>query len=219
MLSTLRALMMAAACLTATLTFTTAAVPSATAATTSAPDGLHVTGTGFDEISLAWTRVPGAEFYRVLVNGTWLSGVYDPTTAVTITQLKPGTTYTFEVQSRPAGGEFGTGATLRASTLADTQLPSAPTDLRLAKDGTGTSIGLAWNTPTDNWGVEETYRIFADQRLALIGGKPATWLLLTDVYHGGLSCGATYTFTIQAWDKAGNLSAQSAPLRTTIPPC
>jgi len=53
----------------------------------------------------------------------------------------------------------------------------------------------------------------------LIGGKPATWLWLTDVYHGGLSCGATYTFTIQAWDKAGNLSAHSAPLRTTIPPC
>jgi hypothetical protein len=218
-LSTLRTLITAAACLIVTLAFTVAPASGANASTAAAPDDLRVTDTGFDEISLAWTRVPGAEFYRVLVNGVWRSGVYDPAAEVTITQLQPGTTYTFEVQSRPAGGEFGAGATVRASTRADTQPPSPPSDLHLAKDGTGRSIGITWNTPTDNWGVEDRYRIFADQRLALIGGKPATWPWLTDPYHGGLSCGTTYTFTVQAWDKAGNLSAHSAPLRTTIPPC
>ncbi len=181
MLSKMRTLIMATACLIATLAFATAPAPRANASTAAAPAGLHVTNTGFDEISLSWSRVPGGWCHRVLVNGAWRSGVYDPATGVTITQLQQGTTYTFEVQARPAGGEFGTGATLRASTRADTQPPSSPTDLRLAKDDTGKAIGLTWNTPTDNWGVEKTYRIFADQRLALIGGKPATWLWLTDV--------------------------------------
>ncbi len=66
-----------------------------------APANLQVTSVGFDTVSLAWDRTPGATFYRVLVDGVRRSGVYDPTTEVAVTQLKAGTTYTL---NRPGSG-------------------------------------------------------------------------------------------------------------------
>ncbi len=183
-----------------------------------APSDFRVTSAGFDSMSLAWSRVPDADFYRVLVNGVWRSGVYDPASAVTVTQLQPGVTYTFEVQAQPAGGEFGPSATLRASTLADTSPPSAPTRLREARNANGQSIGLTWDNSTDNWGVAR-YRVYADGQLAMMTGPPVEWFWLTDPYHGGLSCGTTYTFTVRAMDNNGNLSGPSAPLTATTPRC
>lgn len=183
-----------------------------------APSNFRVTSAGFDSMSLAWSRVAGADFYRVLVNGVWRSGVYDPATAVTVTQLQPGVTYTFEVQAQPAGGEFGPSATLRASTLADTSPPSVPTGLREVRDANGRSTGLTWDASRDNWGVAR-YRVYADGRLAMMTGPPVEWFWLTDPYHGGLSCGTTYAFTVRAMDNNGNLSGPSAPLTATTPTC
>lgn len=196
-------------------------MPVAAADTTTppSPPDFRVTQVGFDNVTLAWSRVSGAEFYRVLVNGVWRNGAYDPTTTVTVTQLMPGVTYTFEVQAREFGGEFGTGSTLRASTRADNEPPSAPTGLREARDGNGRSIGITWTASTDNWGVNPGYIINADGRFAMFGGAPTEWYWLTDPYHGGLSCGTRYTFTIQAVDKNGNRSAHSAPLVASTPVC
>lgn len=183
-----------------------------------APADFRVTSAGFDSMSFAWSRVPNAEFYRVLVDGVWRSGAYDPTSAATVTQLEPGVTYTFEVQAREVDGSFGSSATLRASTLADTSPPSVPTSLREVRDASGRSIGLTWNESTDNWGVVR-YQIYADGLLTLMTRPPVEWFWLTDPYHGGLSCRTKYAFTVRAMDKNSNLSAPSAPLTATIPPC
>jgi chitodextrinase len=212
--SVLRSLLIAAAGLATFLAPTTAVQ----AAELPPPEDFRVTQTSFDSIELAWERVDGAEFYRVLVDGVWRSGVYDPESTVTVTQLNPGVTYTFEVQAREAGGEFGPGATLRASTLADNEPPTTPTGLRELRDAAGRSTGLTWNESTDNWAVVR-YWISADGRVVLRTAPPTEWFWLTDPYHGGLSCGTTYEFTVQAVDKNGNLSAHSATLTATIPPC
>lgn len=182
------------------------------------PGNLRVTARGFDTVSLAWDRSPGAEFYRVLVDGVWRSGVYDPTTTGTVTQLKVGTSYTFEVQGQGADGTVGSGASVRAATQADDQPPTKPAKLRVDRDGTGRSLGLTWDPSTDNWGVLPGYRIFANGQQVLVSGPPTAWTWLTDPYHGGLSCGQAYSFTVRAVDKNNNASPPSDPL-TATPPC
>ncbi|WP_162605605.1 fibronectin type III domain-containing protein [Jiangella ureilytica] len=182
------------------------------------PTGVRITETGFDTISLAWSPVSDAEFYRVLVNGVWRAGVYSPEIATTVTQLSPGTTYVIEVQARTADGDFGPSATLRTSTLDDAEPPTTPTGLHETRDSTGRWTGLTWNASTDNWKVG-SYRLYANGRLTLIGGDVAEPWRLTDPYHGGLTCGATYEFTVEAIDWSGNTSARSDPLTATIPPC
>lgn len=185
---------------------------SAKASTLPAPTDFRVTQTGFDRLEVAWSRVSNAELYRVLVNGVQRGAAYDPESTLTVTQLRPGTTYEFEIQAGRSPGEFGPGARLSATTLADDTPPTAPTGLREHLDPSGKSLGITWNPSTDNWGVSSTYNIYADGRLITRGGAPALWQRLTDPYVGGLSCGKTYTFTVQAFDLNNNLSTESGSL-------
>ncbi len=63
---------------------------------------------------------------------------------------------------------------------------------------TQTTVGLTWLASTDNVGVAG-YRLLRD------GASVAT--VATPGYtYVGLSCGTSYTFTLQAYDAAGNSS-------------
>jgi chitodextrinase len=67
---------------------------------------------------------------------------------------------------------------------------------------TSTSIDLAWTASTDNVGVAG-YGIYVNG--SLVGSTDATSFTLT-----GLSCGSSYTFAVDAYDKHGNRSQQVA---------
>ncbi len=91
---------------------------------------------------------------------------------------------------------YGTVAT------GDTQAPSVPTNLN-ATAVSSSQIDLTWTASTDNVGVTG-YTIFRD-------GAPIVPNVTTTTFQDtGLNSSTPYTYTVLAFDAAGNNSAQSA---------
>ncbi|MDI1461289.1 DUF4832 domain-containing protein [Catellatospora sp. KI3] len=85
----------------------------------------------------------------------------------------------------------------------DTTAPSTPTGL--ASPGkTSSSVSLTWTASTDNTGVTG-YQI-------LRGGSPVGTSTGTSFTDSGLTASTAYTYTVKAYDAAGNYSAASSQL-------
>jgi hypothetical protein len=91
----------------------------------------------------------------------------------------------------------------------DTSLPSTPGTLA-ATSKSETSVSLAWSPSTDNAGVAG-YRVYSNG--SLVGSTTTTSFAVT-----GLTCGTNYTFAVEAYDGAGNVSPQ-AVLSTSTSSC
>src|SRR5205823_7921530 len=91
---------------------------------------------------------------------------------------------------------------------ADTQSPTAPTNLTATAAGTS-QISLAWTAATDNVSVTG-YNVFRDG-----GTTPIATLTGTSFADTGLTAGTAHTYTVSAFDAAGNESARSAPAAAT----
>src|SRR5438094_10047665 len=94
---------------------------------------------------------------------------------------------------------------------ADTIAPATPTGLA-ASAVISTSLTLSWSPASDNVGVTG-YRVYRDG--ALVASPSGTSVSIT-----GLLAGTLYSFTVSAFDAAGNVSAPSAalPATTLLPP-
>ena len=92
------------------------------------------------------------------------------------------------------------------TTSADTQAPSAPTNL-IATSVAETEVGLFWNASTDNVGVTG-YEVFLDGNA--LGTVTGTTANVT-----GLVAATNYNFTVRAQDAAGNFSGFSNTLNVT----
>jgi hypothetical protein len=107
---------------------------------------------------------------------------------------------TFDVQTYAFGGGGGT----------DTTPPSTPSDLT-ATATAPTSVDLAWTPSMDDTGVT-SYLITRDgASLAIVPGSTARYTDTT------VAAGATVTYTVRAFDAAGNASDESAPATVTTP--
>src|SRR5438309_5617351 len=93
------------------------------------------------------------------------------------------------------------------SAPADTTAPTTPAGLA-ASASTSSSLTLSWSASTDNVGVAG-YRVYRDG--TLVASPSGTSASIT-----GLSAGVPYSFTVSAYDAAGNASALSAPLSVTL---
>lgn len=91
-------------------------------------------------------------------------------------------------------------------TTPDTQAPSVPNGLT-ATNITTNSFTLSWNASTDNVAVSG-YEVFQDN---VSIGTTAT----TSKNVSGLSANTTFSYTVTAFDEAGNTSATSAALQVT----
>ncbi|HWB35764.1 MAG TPA: DUF4832 domain-containing protein, partial [Rugosimonospora sp.] len=91
----------------------------------------------------------------------------------------------------------------------DTTAPTAPTGLA-SPSQTSASIGLTWTASTDNTGVTG-YRVMRN------GSQVAT-TTTTSYTDVGLAAATAYTYTVTAFDAAGNVSAASAPLTVSTQP-
>jgi chitodextrinase len=89
----------------------------------------------------------------------------------------------------------------------DTQPPTVPTGLR-ATGETSNSVGLSWTASTDNVGVAGYY-------VYEVNGSGSTQLgstTATSFTATGLNPSTSYTFSVSAYDAAGNVSAASASI-------
>jgi len=106
---------------------------------------------------------------------------------------------------------YAVGAAFRAaSASADTQAPSVPSGVS-ATASSPTQVDLSWSASTDNVGVTG-YTIYrGGVRLASVSGSA---LRYSDT---SAAPSTTYTYTVDAFDAAGNHSAQSSPVTATTP--
>src|SRR5438876_8592692 len=178
----------------------------------STPAGLTASAVSSSRINLSWlaaTDNVGVIRYGVYRNGVQIDIVAG--TSYANTGLAAATTYSYTVLAYDtswiaSAQSSAVSATTKA--LADTQAPSSPTNLA-ATAVSSSQIDLSWSPATDNVGVTG-YRVYRDGTLA---ASPTG----TSVSITGLSAGTTYSFTVSAFDAAGNASALSAPLSATTP--
>jgi hypothetical protein len=106
---------------------------------------------------------------------------------------------------------FSGDAVVYLKATADTIPPSVPTNAQ-ATGQSSSSIGVTWTASTDNVGVTG-YKVYRN------GGQVGT-STTTSYIDGGLTGNTTYSYTVSAYDAAGNNSAQSSPpaTATTVPP-
>ncbi|MDP3899712.1 MAG: LamG-like jellyroll fold domain-containing protein [bacterium] len=89
----------------------------------------------------------------------------------------------------------------------DTQAPTTPTGLS-ASAFSSSQINLSWNGSADNIGIAG-YRVYRG------GSQIATVTSGTSYSNTGLSPSTSYSYTVAAYDAAGNLSTQSSSVNAT----
>jgi len=93
-----------------------------------------------------------------------------------------------------------------SSTPADTSAPTTPGALSVT-GATSTSLSVSWGASSDNVGVAG-YGVYRNG--AVVGSSAST-----SYSFGGLMCGTSYTLSVDAYDAAGNRSAQASLIAAT----
>jgi chitodextrinase len=204
------------------LTVSTGACPIADTTAPSIPTGLAANGATGTSLTLHWTASTdnvGVSGYGVYVGAMNL--VNTTSTTYVVSGLACGTSYSFGVDAYDVAGNRSSKASLTTSTSAcpapDTTPPSVPGSLSAAAV-TQNSVTLTWSASTDNTGVSG-YTVY--NGASSVGSTGATSFTIS-----GLTCGASYTLSVDAYDAAGNRSAKASvaaatsacPAADTTPP-
>jgi fibronectin type 3 domain-containing protein len=162
------------------------------------------------QINLSWTASTdtggsGLAGYKIYRSGTLLATTTG--TSYSNTGLAASTAYCYTVAAYDnVGNNSAQSASQCATTTAsgaDTTPPSVPT--LTVSAASSSQINLSWTASTDNAGGSgvRAYQVYrSGVFLATVTG--------TTYSDAGLSAGATYCYTVLAYDNAGNTSAQSA---------
>jgi len=181
-----------------------------------APTGTTASAVSSTQINLSWTASTdnvGVAGYRVYRNGTQIATT--TTKSYSNTGLAASTTYSYTVAAYDAAGNVSakspqvsvTTRAATATTAPDTQAPTVPVGLK-AMVVSSSQINLSWTASTDNVGVAG-YRIYR-------GGTQIATTTGATYSNTGLTASTTYTYTVAAYDAAGNVSAQSTAASATI---
>ena len=150
-----------------------------------------VTATGTAPLSYQWKK-----------NGTAISGAISSSyTTPATTSSDNGAQFTVVV-SNTVGSATSSAATLTVNSA--TTPPSVPTGLS-ASAVSSSQINLTWNAST---GSVAGYKIFR-------GGSQVGTNTTTSYSDTGLAASTSYTYTVAAYDAAGNTSAQSVGAAAT----
>jgi endoglucanase len=174
----------------------------------STPTGLAATPAQ-QSVALSWTASDdnvGVAGYGVYQGSTRVTQT--PGTSYSVTGLACGTAYSFSVDAYDAAGNRSGKATATVTTIAcasDTTPPSTPTGL--AATPAQQSVALSWTASNDNVGVAG-YGVY--QGSTRVTQTPGTSYSVT-----GLACGTAYSFSVDAYDAAGNRSGKATVSATT----
>jgi len=127
------------------------------------------------------------------------------------TTVYPNGSHTLTANAYDAAGNISTSISVNVNvnnTVPDTQAPTVPANL-IATAVSATQVNLSWNPSTGNVGVVG-YKIF---RNSIQINTSAT----TNFGDATVVANTTYTYTVSAYDAAGNTSAASNPATVTTP--
>jgi chitodextrinase len=178
-----------------------------------APTNLTGSAISSTQVNLSWTASTSSNVthYNVFRDNTVIA---NPTgTSYNDTSASASTTYTYAVTAVNSSSLESTqsntiSVTTPPSTCTPTTPPTVPTGLTGTPIST-TQINVAWNASTDTCGTVAGYYVFRD------GTKVAT--VTTGVSYGDsqLTAATTYTYYVEAFNTAGNISAASATISAT----
>ncbi len=176
----------------------------------STPTNLTATASA-TQIALSWTASTdnvGVTGYNIYRGGVLLSTSATP--SYTDVAVTAGSTYTYTAQAHDAAGNLSgqsNSVNVTVPLPPDTTPPSTPTNLTAT--ASPTQIALSWTASTDNVGVTG-YDIYR-------GGVLLTSVTSLSYTDTAVTAGSTYTYTVQAYDAAGNLSSTSNSVSATVP--
>ena len=162
------------------------------------------------QVSLVWNPNTEPDLAGHKIYSGPSSGNYDSVndvgnqTSYTIQNLVEGQTYYIAVTAYDTfNSESGYSAEVAYTVpILDLTAPSTPTPTSFQATTISTSqINLSWNASSDNIGVTG-YRIYRD-------GTQIATTSNTTYQDTGLSSSTTYSYTVSAYDAAGNESSQS----------
>ncbi|HWN09733.1 MAG TPA: fibronectin type III domain-containing protein [Pyrinomonadaceae bacterium] len=173
------------------------------------PSNVDAVATSGTTATVTWTASTdnnGVFNYRILRNGSEVG----TSTGLSFndTGLTPATTYTYRVVAADGTGNVSEQSASKSITTQspDIAAPNAPSQLS-ATPRSSTSVSLQWLGASDNVGVTG-YNVYRGATLA----GTAAGVEFTDT---GLAPETTYTYTVKAFDAAGNLSTASASAGAT----
>ena len=160
----------------------------------------------------SFTAIPGAIIAGQTATLAWatsnatsltINNGVGTVTSLTSTVARPAASTTYILTASNSTGSVTAQATVAVSS--DTVPPSVPTLNAAAVSAS--QINLNWAASTDNVGVAG-YKIYRN-------GASLAQTAATAYSDTGLTTNTTYTYTVSAFDAAGNTSAQSAPASAT----
>ena len=167
-----------------------------------APTGLTAVHTSTTSVALTWTNPVGDGLLNDTVYQGTSCGEYTirnslgiSGSAYTATGLASATAYCFAVSAWNSTGESPL-----SSTVIDTTLPTAPSDLKVSAYNF-TSISLTWSNPNGTLVNDTVYWTSGScgsySDAASLGGAGTTYTI------AGLKAGAVYCIAVVAWSAAG----------------
>jgi M6 family metalloprotease-like protein len=175
-----------------------------------APSSLSASNVATTTATLVWnpsTDNVGVTGYDVLRAGSVVGS--STTTSATVSNLTPGTSYTFTVRARDAAGNLSAvsnAVTVTTQPAQDTTPPTTPGDPTFSY--LDLTVTLSWAPSRDEVGVA-VYDIYYGSYY--IGSCPEPQITLI-----GFRPNVPYTFTLKARDAAGNVSPASNPVTVLL---
>jgi chitodextrinase len=189
------------------LVVTTSSGPPDTSPPT-APTDVVGTAPSAGRVDLSWTASSddtGVAGYKIFRDSVQVGS--STTTSFSDTTALPDTTYAYAVAAfDAAGNQSDLSASVNVTTPPDTIPPSAPTGLTATASGSS-QVNLSWSASTDDVGVA-SYEIDRD-------GQPVGSSSTTSFTDTSVQPNTTYSYTVAAFDLAGNRSPDSAPATVT----
>ncbi|MBI5734049.1 MAG: hypothetical protein HY973_03870, partial [Candidatus Kerfeldbacteria bacterium] len=177
------------------------------------PTGLAATAVSTSQINLTWTAstdAVGVVGYKIYRNGSLLTTTNNQLTTYSSTGLTASTLYSYTVAAYDAAGNTSSQSSSASATTqavaSDTTAPTVPTGLS-ATAVSSSGINLSWTASTDAVGVTG-YKIYR-------GGTQIGISATTSYSDTGLTASTLYSYTVAAYDAAGNTSAQSSSASAT----
>lgn len=177
------------------------------------PTGLSASAPSSTQVNLSWSASSdpggsGVAAYRVYRSGTYIGTT--STTSFTDTSTAGSTyyTYTIDAYDNASPANISGQSAAVGVTTPDTIAPSVPTGLNFTL-ALATQVQLNWSASTDTGGSGVAgYHVYRDG--AYIGASASA--TYTD---NTVSASTTYTYSVAAYDNAGNTSAASAGASVT----